>query len=530
MLPRLSVTSNQQCGSNDSSKNANATINTGGPALTVDELVEQLQVMCRLEGTTYQAWDYQAQQKVNKHTLLQQRRSRMLEYLYVIVDYAGFHRDTVVYAMTHLMDRYLATTAANGTTTKMHNKEYQLIALTCLYMAIKLLEPHNIGVDAMPALAQNLYGVEDFLAMEGRILETLEWKVGHGPTPLAFVQLVLSTVLTSLQPQAPTLLPSFDNIIHTMYHHAQYQLELAASNYKLTCCDATPSQLAVAAMWNALEGLDNLDGFSLEQQAFFQHRVLQVFQRSLSTSTLSAKEIYGRLSLYQKERIGQLQSRLTQLTVDVLDFQQQQQQQTKKEAASQEEPVTPTAAAPQPPTTKQPSIRSPVSVVRKETTESSAVDDSDHGKDRDTKAPDVTTDATDKDNDSNNNCGRHHKSIAPTRDANLKHHHHHNKTEKHPQETKNQKHHHHHHRNKQHHPNHEDHQRYHAHDLQQKEQQQQQAEQQQKAPQKKTQLQKLLSQRTRSRATRESCNKSIGSGSGEIDIDMARMVEWLARS
>jgi len=212
-----------------------------------------LKVMRRFESTTYTVRDYLPQRS---EVRFQQRRLTV-QYLYQLVDFGGFRRDVVAYAMTHLMDRYLGTPA--GQRALQDRKDYQLVALTCLYMAVKLLEPKNIGVDSLVPLANGVCSRDEFLNMERSILKTLNWRVGQGPTPLAFVQLLMP------------LLPNQINTV-ALYNHVQYQLELGVSDYNIGC--AKPSAVAIAALWNGLENT----GLSLNDKANIQSTIFHALQ------------------------------------------------------------------------------------------------------------------------------------------------------------------------------------------------------------------------------------------------------------
>ncbi|CAB9528902.1 diatom-specific cyclin [Seminavis robusta] len=241
------------------------------PSLATPTTREQLETMRQLESSTYLAEHYFCYEQ----SCMTVSRCYTVEYLYQVVDYGGFQRDVVTYAMTHLLDRYLSTRSDISSLLTEQNP-YQLISLTCLYMAVKLLEPNNIGIESLVALTNHVYSVQDFQDMESNILDALDWRVAHGPTPLAFVQHLLQ------------LLPDHQKLASALYPHVQYQLELAVSDYKLSCFHSDnhrPSQLAVAAIWNALEAID-VSVFSTHEKQRYQAHVERALGRRMDPELL----------------------------------------------------------------------------------------------------------------------------------------------------------------------------------------------------------------------------------------------------
>lgn len=252
---------------------------------SIEDAREMLAIMRRLEVSGYFPPDYLHDDEKADGARFRQRR-QTVQYLYQIVDFGGFSRDVVHYSVCHILDRYLATESGNEVLDDGNANQFQLTALTSLYMGVKLLEPLNIGVDSLVPLANGVYTREEFLKMEREILTALDWCVGQGPTPLAFVQLFL--------PLLP--LPSTVNV-NTLYNHVQYQLELAVSEYFVS--RALPSDLAVVALWNALEACD----MDLEDLSKCQQTVLSMLEYHDGSEETELLEI----------RIACLQSKLRDL-------------------------------------------------------------------------------------------------------------------------------------------------------------------------------------------------------------------------
>lgn len=311
-----------------------------------DQAMDQLTVLRRLEATTYKPQDYYASvlqlatdrdSKEDYHPERQGRLSRIVvsrrttvEYLYRISDYGGFERHVVAYAMNNLLDRYLSSacrsvdgedddghTVAHRVLLNGEKNHYQLIALTCLYMAVKLLEPVNIGVASLVPLTNGLYSVEDFCEMERTILKQLKWRVAHGPTGTDFVRLFLQYLPCNVSP----------SLAAQIFHQSQYQLELAVSDYELCCCygrdrrgRGVVSDLAVAALWNALEWTEDGE-FSLVDQSAFRTTVRKILSatspRTLETNTADwAADHRHEIVALEDEITQQLQHQLTKLVLD----------------------------------------------------------------------------------------------------------------------------------------------------------------------------------------------------------------------
>ena len=78
------------------------------------------------------------------------------------MDHFDFNREVVSVAMSYL-DRYLSTRRVN-------KKIFQLAAMTCLYLAIKLSEPSTLKIASLIGLSRGFFTTEHIVAMEQSIL------------------------------------------------------------------------------------------------------------------------------------------------------------------------------------------------------------------------------------------------------------------------------------------------------------------------------------------------------------------------
>ena len=79
-----------------------------------------------------------------------------------MVDHFDFSRE-VVSVSIHYLDRYLATKHVN-------KKMFQLVAMTTLFLAVKLHEPGKLTMSAMIGLSRGCFLVEEMKAMELEVL------------------------------------------------------------------------------------------------------------------------------------------------------------------------------------------------------------------------------------------------------------------------------------------------------------------------------------------------------------------------
>jgi lipoyl(octanoyl) transferase len=89
-------------------------------------------------------------------------REKICEWCYQVVDHFDFSREVVGISMSFL-DRYLSTRRVN-------KKIFQLAAMTCLYLAIKLHEPGSLKISSLIALSRGFFTKSHVLAMEESIL------------------------------------------------------------------------------------------------------------------------------------------------------------------------------------------------------------------------------------------------------------------------------------------------------------------------------------------------------------------------
>ncbi len=214
------------------------------PIIDAAEVADLLTVMRHQEETYYRCVDYIATssrlRRNSPKAVDEECRVKMCEWCFQVVDFCKFRRETVGIGMSFL-DRYLSVPA--GRSALFDRKEYQLAAMSALYIAIKLHEPLEMDTGLLADLSRGCYTETDFADMEKRILAALEWRV-NGPTPLAFVQHLMGLLPDTVHPAVAT----------AVMDYARYQTELAVADHLFVV--RLPSEIALAAVLNAIEGMD----------------------------------------------------------------------------------------------------------------------------------------------------------------------------------------------------------------------------------------------------------------------------------
>jgi hypothetical protein len=260
------------------------------PKQELNEIPDRLAIMLYQEENEYQVFDYlranEALRKKATKPVDEDCRVKMSEWCYQVVDFCKFRRETVGIGMSYL-DRYLCSD--KGKKALGDRKEYQLVAMTCLYIAIKLHEPLEMETSLLADLSRGCYTEMEFANMERKILEAVEWRVS-GPTPLAFVLHFLAFLPDTLTA----------GVEEAIWDYARYQTELAIGDHSFV--KLKPSVVGMAALLNAMEGMD---------PSLLPERVQERFARNVIKFT----------SMDFRE-VDKIQTRLSNLLINLLSDEQ----------------------------------------------------------------------------------------------------------------------------------------------------------------------------------------------------------------
>lgn len=244
-------------------------------------------------------------------------RLKMCEWFYQVVDFCKLSRDTVSYTMSYL-DRFLGTEA--GRPHLESRTMFQLSAVTCFYMAIKIHEPVEIEMSLLSILSRGCYTERQIAEMESRILMALDWHV-HPPIAMAYVDLILSNMV-------PTGVHS--TVVDEVYEIARYQVELSVIDYRFV--KHYSSVVALAAILNAVEHMDEARFAVEHRHAFF--RVLEGIMNANTSVSDDIREARGKLlGIFAKSRGYELFDSALLSSSGRSDVAWSHQQQTREEGA-----------------------------------------------------------------------------------------------------------------------------------------------------------------------------------------------------
>lgn len=204
-------------------------------------------------------------------------RTKMCEWAYGIVDHFQYERSVVSIAF-HYIDRFLSLVAKkyNGEI-EIGKNQFQLIALTSVYIAFKLNKPEGRTVcttrssgtllDEFVIMSRGVFVREDIEKMEVSLLQNLKWEM-NPPTPAMFIYHLFKhiskqqddqsdlLVISLNQPRKNGQLPN-DSIVSEclladIFDHAIFFSELAIASYNISIFQS-PFFIALGSILGAIE-------------------------------------------------------------------------------------------------------------------------------------------------------------------------------------------------------------------------------------------------------------------------------------
>lgn len=214
---------------------------------------DTVRAMCQQEKYTYKKYDplshhFEYNQSlrnpnfVNDNDIDEICRDKMCEWSYQIVDFCKFHRESVDIAMNYL-DRFLLTKFGQAA---LHDRNtYQLVAMTCLYSAIKIHERQALSPSVVSQLSRGVYSAQQIAETEVTLLHALQWQL-HPPTAFSFVRELITALPTDYIPES---------IKESIFEITQKQTEFAVSDYRFI--EIPMSTIAFCSIMNALRCCGN---------------------------------------------------------------------------------------------------------------------------------------------------------------------------------------------------------------------------------------------------------------------------------
>jgi len=120
-------------------------------------------------------------------SLRREQREAVVTFNSEVAEDFGLNQQTAALAMNYF-DRYCSALVADHQS--IPRERVQLLSMTCLMMASKLLDRHTPSIDDMCKIAQHIYAPDQFRAQELEILNRLNWSL-HVPMPHTFLPMLL---------------------------------------------------------------------------------------------------------------------------------------------------------------------------------------------------------------------------------------------------------------------------------------------------------------------------------------------------
>ena len=178
--------------------------------LTVDTLYTMME-----QGLTYSCHDYLQNEDcssdqytaASSHKVTSDDRTKIVDWCYSAIDLCQLARVNVAMAM-NIVDRFMSNPCQLssiefpphfGCQEILYDRNmYQLLAVSALYITIKINEQVIFSAENIAALSQGIYSVENIEAMERTILYCLSWRV-CAPTAFQVGCVILELMISQEQ-------------------------------------------------------------------------------------------------------------------------------------------------------------------------------------------------------------------------------------------------------------------------------------------------------------------------------------------
>ena len=169
-------------------------------------------------------------------------RTKMCSWYYEMTTFLKISPGTASRAMSYL-DRFMGSSSPHAVTASRLRDEYQLVALTTLFLAIKLYERLDIMPCHVSYLSRGRYTSDEVVEMEMAVLKGMEWRA-MSETKLDYAMLILDCIL-------PKLTACEEGEIDGMRDLTSLQIQL--SDFYVLYSTTRRSMVALAAVMNAYE-------------------------------------------------------------------------------------------------------------------------------------------------------------------------------------------------------------------------------------------------------------------------------------
>jgi|UniRef100_A0A8J9X8V8 hypothetical protein len=136
-------------------------------------------------------------------------RQQMFDWACMVTDCFSIDRE-VVAASFNLLDRYVARELSSHSSSTcpddyspalvspISREDFQLFSMTCLYIAVKILEPYprKLSLEALVDMSRGFYTPDDIAVTEREIMTALSWHL-HPPTAIGFSRMYWSLLAST---------------------------------------------------------------------------------------------------------------------------------------------------------------------------------------------------------------------------------------------------------------------------------------------------------------------------------------------
>ena len=178
-------------------------------------------------------------------------RTRVCKWMFHIIDIMGLQHETAAIAISYL-DRFMSSISCahkskqKRSTTKCSRREYQLVASTSLYIAIKIHEPFVLRPEVISSLTRGLVTPDNIIACEKIILATLKWRM-NGPTPHQYINYILKLLPSSSTSTSSST--TDQELVNKLSESSHSWIETAIKDY--ACIPLGSSTVALSALLNS---------------------------------------------------------------------------------------------------------------------------------------------------------------------------------------------------------------------------------------------------------------------------------------
>lgn len=209
-------------------------------------------------------------------------RRRLCEWMFEVADHFGFDREVVSIA-SYIMDRS-ASIAFEGHSGHATKRQYQLVAVASLYLALKIhgeIDPDTeeerlkLRLSNFVELSRGFFSEEAIAAKETEILTSLKWHV-NPPTCARFLSCFLEFLPEwKVDQNTDYLIPTRQIVWVKIFDIAKYLTELSVF-ISAFAFGYDPSTIAYAALQCALEHVQEKSPFPREAQTQLIDSLFQV--------------------------------------------------------------------------------------------------------------------------------------------------------------------------------------------------------------------------------------------------------------